>query len=157
MVTRGRKKLMEASVREAGHHGGESASTVDVAVVESKKITGKTARRTRRAPSLRNLRGITGSRFGHASPKTSPSSPTTTATSNRPRTPSISKRGARSELPYTPAFITPSTSGGSGKQRVLVSLLLRTVELHDLEVFQITEEQVTVRAVFPIAQAVVCH
>ncbi|XP_003373726.1 conserved hypothetical protein [Trichinella spiralis] len=71
--------------------------------------------------------------FGHASPKTSPSSPTTTATSNRPRTPSISKRGARSELPYTPAFITPSTSGGSGKQRVLVSLLLRTVELHDLE------------------------
>ncbi|XP_003373755.1 reverse transcriptase family protein, partial [Trichinella spiralis] len=38
MVTRGRKKLMEASVREAGHHGGESASTVDVDVVESRKL-----------------------------------------------------------------------------------------------------------------------
>ncbi|KRX15334.1 hypothetical protein T07_5849 [Trichinella nelsoni] len=57
--------------------------------------------------------------FGHSCLKTSPSSPTTTATSNRTRTLSISKRGARSELPSTPDFITPSTSGGSGKQRVL--------------------------------------
>ncbi|KRX31296.1 hypothetical protein T06_4200, partial [Trichinella sp. T6] len=75
-------------------------------------------------------------------------------TSSSPRTPKLSKRGARSKIPSTPD--TPSTSGGSGKQRVLVSPLLRTEKLPDLEVLQRTEEQVTVRATFPIAQAVIC-
>ncbi|KRX33425.1 hypothetical protein T06_5899, partial [Trichinella sp. T6] len=52
MVTRGRKKMMEALVREAVHHGMASTSTVVVDVVKpTKKSTGRTARRTRRAPS----------------------------------------------------------------------------------------------------------
>ncbi|XP_003366871.1 hypothetical protein Tsp_13187, partial [Trichinella spiralis] len=188
MVTRGRKKLMEASVREAGHHGGESASTVDVDVVESKKITGKTARRNRRAPSGDGKRrescgaecgqAVCGNAVADRSEASSPRTPNVSksgrdkcgqptikastpsppkrkpTTSSSPRTPCLSKRGARSKIPSTPD--TPSTSGGSGKQRVLVSPLLRTEKLPDLEVLQRTEEQVTVRATFPIAQAVVC-
>ncbi|KRZ81769.1 hypothetical protein T08_13191, partial [Trichinella sp. T8] len=55
--------------------------------------------------------------FGHSGTKTSPSSPTTTETSNSPRTPTISKRDACSELPSTPDFITTSTSGVSVLQR----------------------------------------
>ncbi|KRY05923.1 hypothetical protein T12_9573, partial [Trichinella patagoniensis] len=52
MVTRGRKKLMEASVREAAHHEKPSTSGVDADVVmPTKKSTGSTARRTRIAPS----------------------------------------------------------------------------------------------------------
>ncbi|KRY07246.1 hypothetical protein T12_16148, partial [Trichinella patagoniensis] len=59
--------------------------------------------------------------FGHSGTKTSPSSPTTTETSNSPRTLTISKRDACSELPSTPDFITTSTSGGSGISRSLSS------------------------------------
>ncbi|XP_003366357.1 conserved hypothetical protein, partial [Trichinella spiralis] len=145
MVTRGRKKLMEASVREAGHHGGESASTVDVDVVESKKITGKTARRNRRAPSGDGKRrescgaecgqAVCGNAVADRSEASSPRTPNVSksgrdkcgqptikastpsppkrkpTTSSSPRTPCLSKRGARSKIPSTPD--TPSTSGGS--------------------------------------------
>ncbi|KRX15370.1 hypothetical protein T07_14252, partial [Trichinella nelsoni] len=187
MVTRGRKKMLEASVREVGHHGEASTSTVVVDVVKTKKNTGKTARRNRRAPSgdeQRETSGPCGAECGqadscsgnavtdrseansHRSPKVtktgqpvikaSQASPPkrTPTTSSSPRTPCLSKRGARSKIPSTPD--TPSTSGGSGKQRVLVSPLLRTEKLPDLEVLHRTEEQVTVRATFPIAQAVIC-
>ncbi|KRX82176.1 hypothetical protein T06_7836 [Trichinella sp. T6] len=188
MVTRGRKKLMEALVREAVHHEEASTSTVVVDVVKpKKKSTGRTARRTRRAPSGdegKSASGLSGATCGQAdsysgnavtdraeaksrrSPnientgqpnvKASTPSPRTRrpTTSSSPRTPKLSKRGARSKIPSTPD--TPSTSGGSGKQRVLVSPLLRTEKLPDLEVLQRTEEQVTVRATFPIAQAVIC-
>ncbi|KRZ81536.1 hypothetical protein T08_13795, partial [Trichinella sp. T8] len=170
MVTRGRKKLMEALVREAVHHEEASTSGVDVDVVKpTKKITGRTAHYTRRAPSgdgERRSSGPSGATCGQADSysgnavtdraeaksRRSPNIKPTTSSS--PRTPKLSKRGARSKIPSTPE--TPSTSGGSGKQRVLVSLLLVTEELPDLEVLQRTEEQVTVRATFPIAQAVIC-
>ncbi|KRX15316.1 hypothetical protein T07_9436 [Trichinella nelsoni] len=155
MVTRGRKKMLEASVREVGHHGEASTSTVVVDVVVKKKNTGKTARRNRRAPSGDgDASGPSGADCGqadsysgnavtdrseansHRSPKvkktgqpvikasqTSPPKRTPT-TSSSPRTPCLSKRGARSKIPSTPD--TPSTSGGSGNQRLLV--LPRTEE-----------------------------
>ncbi|KRX11557.1 hypothetical protein T07_2669, partial [Trichinella nelsoni] len=68
MVTRGRKKMLEASVREVGHHGGESASNMVVDVVKTKKNTG-TARRNRRAPSgdeQRETSGPCGAECGQA-------------------------------------------------------------------------------------------
>ncbi|KRY26117.1 hypothetical protein T03_14384, partial [Trichinella britovi] len=178
MVTRGRKKMMEASVREAVHHEVASTSTVVVDVVKpTKKNTGKTARRTRRAPSgdveyvtsgpsgatcgqadsysgnavtdraeAKSRRSPNTVKSGRRVVKASPTSPPTNipTPSSSPRTPCLSKRGARSKIPSTPD--TSSTSGGSGKQRVLVSPLLRTEKLPDLEVLQRTEEQVTVRA-----------
>ncbi|KRZ81512.1 hypothetical protein T08_1372, partial [Trichinella sp. T8] len=181
------KEMMEALVREAVHHEEPSTSGLDVDVGKTKKAAGRTARRTRRAPSgdvERRESGPSGATCGQTdsyrgnavtdraeaksrrSPnytntgqhivKASPTSPHTRrpTPSSSPRTPCLSKRGARSKIPSTPD--TPSTSGGSGKQRVLVSPLLRTEKLPDLEVLQRTEEQVTVRATFPIAQAVIC-
>ncbi|KRX31548.1 hypothetical protein T06_14358, partial [Trichinella sp. T6] len=70
MVTRGRKKMMEALVREAVHHEEPSTNTVVVDVVKpTKKSTGRTARRTRRAPSGDGERlesGISGATCGQA-------------------------------------------------------------------------------------------
>ncbi|KRX73001.1 hypothetical protein T06_839, partial [Trichinella sp. T6] len=151
MVTRGRKKMMEASVREAVHHEEPSTSGATCGQADSysgNAVTDRAEAKSHRSPKVINS--------GHPSLKASPTSPHTRrpTTSSSPRTPKLSKRGARSKIPSTPD--TPSTSGGSGKQRVLVSPLLRTEKLPDLEVLQRTEEQVTVRATFPIAQAVIC-
>ncbi|KRZ55637.1 hypothetical protein T02_15905 [Trichinella nativa] len=64
MVTRGRKKLMEALVREAVHHEEASTSTVVVDVVEknrnAQKNTVTKAQRRRRAPSGDGDNGASG-------------------------------------------------------------------------------------------------
>ncbi|KRZ05426.1 hypothetical protein T4B_12366, partial [Trichinella pseudospiralis] len=159
MVTRGQKKKMGMPVEESRHEECRAETSKGMATNTSRRVALKSTGKEECAQATRRAHGD-GRSSGHCTsnrPSPSTIAATRPSTPMSPRTPPVSKRGARTKLPSTPDEVTPSTSsGGSGTKRLMVSPLLRTEELPDLEVLHRTEEQVTVRATFPIAQAVVC-